>query len=64
MALYHVSSVSATLNNLNDGIRTQCEKKTVIANGWCEVEHHLDVCRATSGAHVEFVECKTFLESF
>jgi hypothetical protein len=38
------------------------KKKSIIANGWCEVEYHLDVCRETSGAHVEFVECKTFLE--
>ena len=43
--------------------KTIWKKKAVIANGWCEVEHHLDVCRATGGAHVEFVECKTFLES-
>jgi len=63
-----VSPVPATLNKWKAGTRTAFErkkerkKKNIIADGWSEVEHHLDVCRATSGAHVEFVKCKTFLE--
>jgi hypothetical protein len=37
---------------------------TIIANGWCEVERHLDVCLATSGAYVEFADCKILLSCF
>jgi hypothetical protein len=58
-----VSCFASTCNSEQlEGWNTNTIKKNLIANGWCEVEHHLDVSRATSGAHVEFVECTAFLE--
>jgi hypothetical protein len=51
----HVSPVPITLNNLKDRIRTAIAKtdQPLLQNVWHKVEYHLDVCRATNGAHIE-----------
>jgi hypothetical protein len=31
----------------------ECVTNGMLANSWPETEYHLDVCRATNGAHIE-----------
>jgi len=33
----------------------ECITSEMIANTWQETEYHLDVCHATSGAHIEIL---------
>jgi hypothetical protein len=54
----HVPLMHVTLNNLKDRIQTAIAKtdQPLLQNVWHEVEYHLDVCRATNGAHTELAK--------
>jgi hypothetical protein len=51
----YVPPVSITLKNLKDRIRTATAQtdQPLLQSVWQEVEHRLDVYRATNGAHTE-----------
>jgi hypothetical protein len=56
----YVPPMPITLNNLKDRIRTATAKTDLhlLRNVWHEVECRPDVCRGTSGAHIEVAERK------